>query len=122
MAAIKKFGYAAIFTDNFKETLSFYVDGLGFSVDWSDHKKMAMLKSNDFDLLIHPAKGKKFDGESAFHLHLEVDDVDGFHEKLKKAKIKVPKAPKTMSWGMRSFHAKDPNGIEWEFYQKVDGK
>ena len=119
MARITQFGYAAIFTNHFQKTMEFYTEALGFSVEWSEGKKMAMLKLRGLRLLIHPAKLKPRRGESPLHLHLEVDDVDGFHARLKGAGIKVPGSPKTMNWGHRTFRTYDPNGIEWEFYKRV---
>jgi uncharacterized glyoxalase superfamily protein PhnB len=102
--------------------MGFYTEALGFSLEWSDGKNMAMLKLRGLRLLIHPTKRKPPQRESPLHLHLEVVDVDGFHERLKGAGIKVPGSPKTMSWGHRTFRTYDPNGVEWEFYKRVRGR
>ncbi len=96
----------------------FYSNKLGFSTEWSDKKKMAMLSAGTFKIFIHPKKSKAKSKGIDFHLHLLVDNADAFFERLKKKKIRLPKSPKTTSWGYRTFHVKDPNGIEWEFYHQ----
>ncbi len=116
MGKIKGLGYVAIFTNEFAKTYEFYSEKLGLSTEWSDKKKMAMLKAGDFNIFIHPKKSKGKFKTGDLHLHLLVDDVDSYFKKLKAKKVRLPKAPKSTSWGYRTFHAKDPNGIEWEFY------
>ena len=113
-----KFGYVAISTNNFLKTLDFYIEKLGFKVIFSDEKKVAMLKSGSFQLLVKKKEMKKKIKKNYLHLHMKVKDVDIFFNRLKILKLKATSTPKDTEWGGRTFTLHDPNGIRWEFYQQ----
>ena len=55
------------------------------------------------------------------HLHLWVDDVDGYYRQLVERGVYAAEAPQDRPWGLRTFHVQDPNGYEWELTQKIEG-
>src|SRR3712207_3854021 len=53
-------------------------------------------------------------------LEIEVDDVDGEYERLKKLGVDVVKPPTTQPWGRRSVWFRDPDGNMVNFYATVE--
>ena len=58
-------------------------------------------------------------GKQPVEIYLQVDDVDRYHNELKKKGVKISD-PLTMQWwGDRTFKVLDPNGYEIWFYTNV---
>jgi uncharacterized glyoxalase superfamily protein PhnB len=52
-------------------------------------------------------------------LYLEVDDVDSYHDQLKKRGVKITSALTDQWWGDRTFTVIDPFGYQTWFYRHV---
>lgn len=110
---------AGIITDKLAESKAFYTDKLGFGVTFE----------NEFYLLLHTPDGseeisfllpghvsqqpifhKAFKGEGVY-LTIEVDDVDGFYQQLKRKGVEIKIELRDEPWGDRHFAISDPNGV-----------
>jgi len=118
-----------ISVDSVDQARGFYVDKLGFG------RQMGVLgKDGQLDfctvalggakvMLMRPAE--KMDGTSAtvskrpVEIYLEVDDVNAYHEQLKKRGAKITSALTDQWWGDRTFTVIDPFGYQIWFYQTV---
>ena len=116
-----------IAVDSVDEARTFYVDHLGF-----EHSMGVVGKDGQFDFVtVHrsgarlmfsrklepAAKGDR--AKQAVELYLEVDDVEGYHDELKKKKVHITDPLTTQWWGDRTFKVLDPNGYEVWFYETV---
>ena len=118
MATITGLNSASIFVQDYTGTVDFYVNKLGFAVE-ERSERASMLRAGDFRLLVHVDGPPAAPPDLAMHIHLWVDDVDGYHRQLVERGVAVPEAPQDRPWGLRTFHVKDPNGYEWEFTQEI---
>jgi catechol 2,3-dioxygenase-like lactoylglutathione lyase family enzyme len=91
---------------------AFYVDGLGFRVDWTHrfepHLPALLQLSRDgtsFYLSQH-----LMDCAVGGLLHLFVDSVDDWHAALRGRGIAIERAPTDQPWGLREMHVLDPDG------------
>lgn len=115
-----------IAVDSVDDARTFYVDRLGF-----EHSMGVVGKDGQFDFVTvqrdgarvmfmrTPGPGKANGAKQPVELYLQVDDVDGYHDELKKRKVRITD-PLTMQWwGDRTFKVLDPNGYEIWFYETV---
>jgi PhnB protein len=107
----------------------FYVDKLGF-----DHVMGMVGKDGQLDFVTVVLGGARVmfsrapgadgaparrAGKQPVEIYLQVDDVDGYHDQVKKKGVKISD-PLTMQWwGDRTFKVLDPNGYEIWFYTHV---
>ena len=90
----------------------FYVDVLGFAVEWEPDPDNIYLSSGIDNLALHRAKGE-IEGGTLDHLGLIVrvpEDVDKWAEFLKSRGVELSVQPKTHRDGARSFYFRDPDG------------
>src|SRR5688500_8218993 len=101
-----------IHTDRFQDSLTFYRDvlELDFVEEWHEGGHGAVLSLTadaEIELI-------ELDVEPGSHggvaLGLEVDDVDGWHDRLTERGVAV-KAPPIDAFGKRGFGTTDPNGV-----------
>lgn len=111
------------------EIRNFYVDRLGFS-----HQMGVVGKDGELDFCTVMLGGARImfargDGKEASHqatsskqpveIYLQVDNVQDYHERVKKNGVKITD-PLTMQWwGDKTFKVRDPRGYEVWFYQTV---
>ena len=108
------------------DTRNFYVDRLGF-----EHVMGMVGKDGQLDFCTvvlgqarvmftrAPGASRSAMGKQPVEIYLEVDDVDGLHNRLKKKGVAISD-PLTMQWwGDRTFKVLDPNGYEIWFYTNV---
>jgi catechol 2,3-dioxygenase-like lactoylglutathione lyase family enzyme len=96
----------------------FYVDLLGFAVEWEPDPDNVYLSSGIDNLALHRAAVRADDRatpavEALDHLGLIVraaDDVDRWAEFLKSRGVAIDAAPRTHRDGARSFYFRDPDG------------
>src|SRR5688500_11789788 len=104
-----------IAVDSVDEARTFYVDTLGF-----EHSMGVVGKDGQFDFVTVNREGarvmfsrKPEPGKASVRqpveLYLQVDDVDGYHEELKKRKVRITDPLTTQWWGDRTFKVLDPN-------------
>ncbi len=103
---------------DYEATVDFYIDALGFEVE-ERSERSAMLRAGTFRLLLHVGGPPSAPADLAMHLHLDVDDVDGYHRHLVERGVNVSGPPQDQPWGLRTFDIHDPNGYEWEFTQAI---
>jgi len=58
-------------------------------------------------------------GKQPVEIYLQVDDVDRYHDQVKKKGVKVSDPLTLQWWGDRTFKVLDPNGYEVWFYTNV---
>ena len=58
-------------------------------------------------------------GKKPVEIYLQVDDVDVYHDRIKKRGVKVTDPLTLQWWGDRTFRVLDPNGYEIWFYTNV---
>ena len=90
----------------------FYVDGLGFRVDW-EHRF-----EPDFPVLLQVSR----DGMTVYlsqHVvdcavgglvHFYVDRVDDWHAELERRGVPIEMPPTDQPWALREMHLRDPDG------------
>ena len=91
---------------------SFYVDLLGFQVEWEPDEENLYLTSGTDNLALHQVR-ENIAGGSLDHIGILVGvpgDVDAWAQYLKDRGISLLQEPKTHRDGARSTYLKDPEG------------
>jgi catechol 2,3-dioxygenase-like lactoylglutathione lyase family enzyme len=93
-------------------TRPFYVDGLGFKVDWEHRYEpgfpvFAQVTRDGLSLFLTEHSGDCEVGGAAYLL---VDDVDALFEEFRSRGIVAAEAPEDTPWGTREMGVKDPDG------------
>jgi catechol 2,3-dioxygenase-like lactoylglutathione lyase family enzyme len=92
----------------------FYVDVLGFAVEWEPDPENVYLTSGRDNLALHRAKGPLAEsGQSLDHLGVIVrtaDDVDKWAAFLEERGVPLVARPRTHRDGARSCYLRDPDG------------
>ena len=102
----------------------FYVDKLGFQ-----HVMGMVGKDGQLDFVTvvlggaqvmfsraPAADGPRRSGKQPVEIYLQVDDVEGYHGRVKKNGVKISDPLTLQWWGDRTFKVLDPNGYEIWFY------
>jgi catechol 2,3-dioxygenase-like lactoylglutathione lyase family enzyme len=101
---------------NWDRTRKFYVDGLGFMVDWEHRFEpgfpvFAQLTRDGLSLFLTEHAGDCQVGGAAYFV---VDDVESLHLEISQRGIKV-NAPSNTPWGTREMALVDPDGNRLRF-------
>jgi catechol 2,3-dioxygenase-like lactoylglutathione lyase family enzyme len=92
----------------------FYVDVLGFTIEWEPDPDNIYLTSGRDNLALHRARdGRSPSGQALDHLGLIVtaaDDVDRWAAFLESRGVTLDAKPKTHRDGARSCYFRDPDG------------
>ena len=106
--------HLALFVRAFEETKRFYVDVLGFRVEWEPDADNTYLTSGSDNLALHRATGPGSVRETTLdHFGLLVrsaDDVDAWATYLAGRGVTLSHAPRTHRDGARSLYLEDPDG------------
>ena len=101
---------------NWDRTKAFYVDGLGFQIDWQ----------HQFEPGLPIFAGVSLDGRALFltehtgdcepggAAYIVVDDVDALYERIR-TRVKVHEPPEEAPWGVREMLVIDPDGNRLRF-------
>lgn len=92
---------------------AFYVDLLGFSVEWEPDADNIYLSSGIDNLALHRAAGPLHGASALDHLGLivrEAEDVDRWAAFLESRGVTLDAMPKTHRDGARSCYFSDPDG------------
>ena len=110
---------AGIVTKKLAESKDFYTKVLGFGVTF-ENEFYLLLHTPDrtaeisFLLPDHPSQEplfrKAFTGQGMY-LTIEVDDVDGIYNEIKKKQVDIIIDIRDEPWGDRHFAIQDPNGV-----------
>lgn len=104
----------------------FYVDVLGFAVEWEPDPENLYLSSGSDNLALHVVKEPIASG-SLDHLGIIVrkpEDVDAWADYLKSRSVELKQEPKTHRDGARSIYLADPekNIIQIIYHPPISGK
>jgi len=118
--------HLALKVHNLAKMRKFYVDIMGFQVEWEPDPQNLYLTSGNDNLALHESSDE-FSNGSLDHLGMIVgspQDVDDWAAYLKENKIELLMAPKTHRDGARSIYLSDPeyNRIQIIFHPPISGK
>lgn len=104
----------------------FYMDLLGFHVEWEPDPQNLYLSSGTDNLALHQVS-EDLQGGSLDHMGIIVqkpEDVDDWAEYLKSNNVALLQEPKTHRDGARSIYLKDPekNVIQIIYHPPISGK
>lgn len=101
---------------NWERTRAFYVDGLGFTVQWVHQFEPGFpvfaevtLEGRTLFLTEHTG-----DCEVGGAVYILMDDVDAFHRTIA-ARVPVLEPPEEAPWGVREMMVVDPDGNRLRF-------
>lgn len=91
---------------------AFYVDGLGFRVDWAHRFEphFPVLLQVTRDGMTFYLSQHIMDCAVGGLIHLFVDRVDDWHAELERKGVAVELPPTDQPWGLREMHLVDPDG------------
>lgn len=118
--------HLALKVNDMKQMRSFYVDVLGFVVEWEPDPQNLYLTSGEDNLALHEVSDKLPQGRLD-HLGLIVqrpEDVDAWAIYLKSKNISLAMEPKTHRDGARSIYFADPeqNVIQIIYHPPISDK
>jgi catechol 2,3-dioxygenase-like lactoylglutathione lyase family enzyme len=118
--------HLALKVRNLQKMRSFYVDLLGFEVEWEPDSQNLYLTSGNDNLALHQVSEDISHG-SLDHLGIIVQDpkdVDLWAQFLKENHVVLATEPKTHRDGARSIYFQDPeeNMIQIIFHPPISGK
>ena len=99
---------------NLAEVESFYVDLLGFKVEWRPDQDNVYLCSGVDNLALHKVADTGSTAQSLAHTGIivdKIDQVDQWYEYLSENGVKMINLAKTHRDGARSFYCSDPEGV-----------
>jgi catechol 2,3-dioxygenase-like lactoylglutathione lyase family enzyme len=104
--------HLALKVNNLEEMQKFYVDILGFEIEWQPDPQNLYITSGLDNLALHEVAESVTPG-ALDHLGILVekpDDVDAWAEFLKSQGVKLKTEPRTHRDGARSIYFNDPGG------------
>ena len=121
---------------NFSKSIEFYVDILGFSIDYSRREdKFAMISINKAQIMIEEINDCWKTGELEYpfgrgiNLQIEVADAEKMSEKIKESKIKLFREIEEnwyevngKHYGYKEFLVQDPDGYLLRFSEDIGVK
>jgi len=129
-AAIGEFGPPVLFVEDLGRAKAFYVDILGFTLGFEDETSAGILLGEDMFLLVTVGSATEMlPGEelgtsrgqrSVGSFNIFVENVDEAFEALKSKGVAFFIEPMDRSWGRRTAHFKDPDGVIWEISQSIE--
>ncbi len=120
--------HVALFVAAFEETKRFYIDMLGFDIEWEPDPDNTYLTSGSDNLALHRASAEGASRETALdHIGLlvrEPDDVDAWARFLEASGVSLAIQPRTHRDGARSFYVDDPDGnrVQVIYHPPISGQ
>ncbi|MDP3545936.1 MAG: VOC family protein [Phreatobacter sp.] len=114
-------GFSAVFTvRDVAASLAFYVDRLGFSVQFrmGEPPTYAIVERETISLHLMPASQDPA-GLGTSSIYVYVDDADAVHAGLVAMGCPIEIAPEDFSYGMRETSVRDPDGNRITFGAEV---
>jgi len=106
--------HLALNARNLEAMTGFYVDLLGYTIEWAPDADNIYLTSGSDNLALHRATGPAASGQSPLdHLGIvvtEAADVDRWAEFLEANGVTLDAQPRTHRDGARSCYLRDPDG------------
>ena len=110
-----------VYVRNFKEILDFYCNILGFKIIRKHpNEKLAILSFHKSILIINSESGRgKIKTNTGIQLRFLLkgnkNDLKEYYKKIKSKGVKIIKPLKRRTYGLLTFHIKDPNRLELKF-------
>ena len=106
---------------NWKRSHQFYVEGLGFTVDWEHRFEpgfpvFTQLTRDGLSLFLSEHAGDCQVGGAAYFV---VDDVDALYREIRENGVEVAEPPSEAPWGTREMSVLDPDGNRLRFSNPV---
>lgn len=92
--------------------LLFYVDGLGFALDWEhrfgpEYPVFMQISKEGLAIRLSSHEG---DCAVGGHAHIEVADVNAWYAAAREHGVTTDRAPADQPWGLRDVRFRDPDG------------
>jgi len=105
----------------------FYVDALGFKVEWRPDNDNVYLCSGNDNLALHVVADTGGKAQTLAHTGIIIDQpeqVDDWYKYLLSRHVKIANPPKTHRDGARSFYCYDPEGnvVQVIYHPPISGK
>jgi catechol 2,3-dioxygenase-like lactoylglutathione lyase family enzyme len=108
--------HVALKTPDVERAERFYVDVLGYKVEWRPDPDNVYITSGHDNLALHKDAAGGAGALDHFGIMLKrAEDVDAWAEHLRAHGVKLLKEPKTHRDGARSFYTADPDGVVIQF-------
>jgi catechol 2,3-dioxygenase-like lactoylglutathione lyase family enzyme len=120
--------HLALFVVAFEDTKRFYIDMLGFDIEWEPDPDNTYLTSGSDNLALHRASVTRSSRETVLdHFGLLVraaEDVDMWARFLETRGVTLVTQPRTHRDGARSFYVDDPDGnrIQCIYHPPISGQ
>lgn len=105
--------HVALFVRDLDAAAHFYIDLLGYQVEWQPDEDNLYLCSGADNLALHRAAPERPQEGRLDHIGIiltEAAHVDAWHAHLVEHGVEIIAPPKTHRDGARSFYCKDPDG------------
>lgn len=106
--------HVAIFSSRLEESVHFYTEFMGMTVEWNPDPDNFYLTSGNDNLALHRASSPiATQSQRLDHIGFVIDTVEGvdsWHKHLLEQEVKILQPPKTHRDGARSFYCEDPDG------------
>ncbi len=105
--------HVALNVENIEAMEHFYVDLLGFEVEWRPDPENVYLSSGIDNLALHVVRDRGGRAQTLDHTGIIIDDidvVDDWYAFLRENDVDLVNEPKTHRDGARSFYCRDPEG------------
>jgi catechol 2,3-dioxygenase-like lactoylglutathione lyase family enzyme len=106
--------HLALYVSAFDETKRFYIEKLGFKVEWEPDFDNVYLTSGTDNIALHRVSDSNRKNETTLdHFGLVVrtaEDVDAWAVYLEETGVTISNSPRTHRDGARSFYFCDPDG------------
>jgi catechol 2,3-dioxygenase-like lactoylglutathione lyase family enzyme len=107
--------HVALYTPDLEAALRFWVDVMGYTIEWRPDPDNLYLTSGRDNLALHrPPRGREAPGGTLDHIGLAVprpEDVDAWAAHLAGHGVTLVAPPKQHRDGSRSLYFRDPGGI-----------
>jgi predicted enzyme related to lactoylglutathione lyase len=113
-----KFDHMALPVTNVKRSRDWYVNALGFKVEFEDPKKkiIAIRDQAGFTIFLSQTSGRIAGAKCT--MVIQVKDVDRKHRELTRKGVKFINAPQKLMWGYGA-ELLDPDGYQVNLWDKV---
>lgn len=125
---LKNVGAITLFVEDLPAAVAFYREAFGLPVHFADDDSTVfhlgntlanLLKVEEADELVAPAKVGGADAGVRAQFTLEVDDADAVCAELGRRGIRPLNGPLDRPWGQRTAAFADPAGHVWEIAQAL---
>ena len=90
---------------DFDASVAYYVNALGFHLDWSDGR-FGSVSRGDASLML--CEGSQ--GHAGTWVYVSISDADALYDEIRARGATIRHPPTNFPWGSRELHAFDPDG------------